>query len=158
MTRRKRLGRFLLVVGIAIMLVSVVGLPGGTGLGSTIVPSEYLVTTSEYLGACQIRFHTMAEWPADVYLLNWNDTNRLLMSGSLKDTHPLYAWENVTMFSALVLVPNPGYYSIVITPATNMTVSFTIDVVPVIPQHFVLIVGAAASIVGAVITKTEGEE
>jgi len=62
------------------------------------------------------------------------------------------------VFSALVLVPDPGYYSIVITPATNMTVSFTIDVVPIIPQHFVLIVGAAASIVGAVITKIEGEE
>ena len=84
-----------------------------------------------------------------LYVLDYENTNRTLMEGSLDNVSPMLEVRNIESFKGLVPIPTLGYYSILITSESNETLSVRVTMSTMLPAGRLLLVGMALIVVGA---------
>jgi len=135
-----RIGKSLAVFGILLIGLSFATMGRG-GEGAAVVPGSYIGpwirTGGDFFLSVETNNHGDV---ISIFILNYEDTLKVINSTSTMNTSPIHAMINVTGYEGRIQILVPGLYSILVTMVTcfaNETVApemgVSIHVEPIIP-------------------------
>ncbi len=135
-----RCGKFLLIVGLTLLLVSLI--PSiEYGPGSEVDYGTYEGQVFNAAGNVHMTVFTYTTNGLCFYVLTYDDLIIALEDASLENTHPLITMEGVTNFSLVVEIPVPGLYAYLVTPYRNETIYYQVELKQPLPHTGLLFIG-----------------
>ncbi len=118
----KQISKFLFVVGLAIMLMSLL-FPGGFGSASLLAPGNcggevFLVTDDVFIFTATRE----GNQTYSLFFLESDDVLQVLESGNMTGIEPLHALEDIMEYQGWIHFPKPGTYGLIATHSHNETI------------------------------------
>jgi len=145
-----RLGKAAMVLGLTLIAISFV--PGGGFGGSSLVEfGQYDGKMFRVAGSFHLEVEARDNNSLSFYVLNYEDTMRVIQYTSLENTTPIIHVENTTYYAGVVGIFTPGWYSVLVTPFDNVTVRAHISVSTMIPYPSFILAGTALTTLGLLV-------
>jgi len=146
-----RLARFLAIIGVTLVVLSYVG--------PTIEPSYMVVSGLQsglyrgYMVNAATDFDLrMVSWNDDsfsVYFMDYDNGKQALEDQSIENVTAMLSFHNVTSLYAHISIPAPGWYTLLVTPISNGTISsLHIEIDRPVPNPGFFLSGLSALLVG----------
>ncbi len=127
-----RLGKSLAVFGMVLIIISFSNLGGG-GSGTFVGPGQY---SGEWIRTGgDFYLSVEPDYQGDVvsiFVLNYDDTLKVINSTSTVNTSPIFERINVTEYEGRIQIIIPGLYSILVTSCVNET-GYSMNLKPILP-------------------------
>jgi hypothetical protein len=119
-----RLVGFLIAIGVTLLVLSYLcpTLDYSYTTDGYLNPSEYRGYVVHCEGSLDIRIVSWEDEPFSFYFMTYENGLRTLEEGSLENVTVMREVSNITSLSEHLLVPNVGWYALLITPSTNETI------------------------------------
>ena len=151
MTRYDRLGKSLMIIGIALILVSFVGAVT-YGQGSDVAYDDYDGVIVRTAGDILLDIESTNQTAFSLFVLNFDDMIQMLQhDGSIEDYNPILMVENITSYHEVLTLKAPGWYAVLVTASKEGTSSIDLTVTKLKPSGGILVPGIVCLALGLII-------
>ncbi|MHA1638245.1 MAG: hypothetical protein ACTSUB_09555 [Candidatus Thorarchaeota archaeon] len=146
-----RLARFLTIIGGVLILLSII---------SPIVEPSYEPVFDlrpdnfrGYMVHCNsgldIQISSRSNVPFSVYFMTYENGLKTLEEGSVENITVIQVFSNTTSFNGHLSIPIPGWYSVLVTPSSNESITFLeVEFGKQIPNQGLVLIGSSFLFVG----------
>ena len=146
-----RLARFLAIIGVTLVVLSYVG---------PTIEHSYMVVSGLQSGLYRgymvnvatdfdLRMVSWQDDPFSVYFMDYDNGKQALEDQSIENVTAMISFHNVTSLYAHISIPAPGWYTLLVTPSSNETIShLDVEIDRPVPNPGFFISGSSALLVG----------
>ncbi len=146
-----RLARFLAIIGVTLVVLSYVG---------PVIEPSYMVVFELQSGLCRgfmvdattdfdVQILSLEDDPFSVYFMDYDNGKQALEDQSIENVTVMLSFHNVTSLYAHILIPVPGWYTLLVTPSSNETIShLDVEIDRPVPNPSFFLSGSSALLVG----------
>jgi len=148
-----RLTRFLMIIGVTLVLLSVISpiIEPSYSAGTNLSPGQFRGWMVNCNSGLDIRISSEFNEPFSVYFMNYENGLRTLENGSLENVTVIHVFSNRTLLNEHISIPVPGWYAILMTPSGNETITFfEVTIVNPVPNPELLLSGVSVIGVGVI--------
>ena len=145
-----RIGKSLAVFGMVLIVISFINL-GGFGSGSFVGPGQYDGEWIRTGGDFYLSVEPDIQGDVvSIFVLNFDDTLKVINSASTVNTSPIFETHNVTGYVGRIQIIFPGLYSILVTSFANET-GYSMDFELILPALPITISGIGLLSTGLIV-------
>lgn len=152
MAYRSRLGKFLLIVGLALIISSFTG-SVTYGTGSDVSYGNYEGKLVRAAGDIRFEVESRNQTPFSLYVMRFADITKMIrQNGSMEGCRLVLSFENITAHEGILHVLVPGWFGILTTPTQEGIAHISISINKLKPSSGIFLPGVLSASFGILIT------
>jgi len=145
-----RIGKALIVVGLALIIVSFTGWTN-QGFGTNMDYGEYegvmIRTASDF--NLTVTSDTTSFF--SLYIYEFEEGMEVIRTGFFENRTPIAEKVNISIFNEIIIIPKPSWYVVLVTATENVSIYIDFTINRILPQRLTIISGSVGMCMGMLI-------